>query len=100
MESEIGPRPSPQHSIDRVDPNGNYEPGNIQWATALEQKHNQRRKFRLLTGEDVQAIQQRYALRYVGEYVTQQQLADEYGVSQHEISRVVNRKGRHARSGD
>jgi hypothetical protein len=41
--ADMGHRPSPKHSIDRFpDPNGNYEPGNCRWATALEQAHNKR----------------------------------------------------------
>lgn len=31
-------------SIDRIDPNGNYELSNCKWATMLEQRHNQRKK--------------------------------------------------------
>jgi hypothetical protein len=38
----IGRRPSPKHSIDRIDVNGNYEPGNIRWATTYEQARNKR----------------------------------------------------------
>lgn len=34
----------PGYSLDRINNNGNYEPGNVRWATALEQAHNKRRK--------------------------------------------------------
>lgn len=40
--TEVGKKPTAQHSIDRIDVNGHYEIGNVRWATHLEQAHNTR----------------------------------------------------------
>lgn len=37
---DVGLRPSRQHSLDRIDPRGNYEPGAVRWTTAREQSRN------------------------------------------------------------
>jgi hypothetical protein len=40
----VGPRPSLQHSIDRYpNPSGNYEPGNVRWASLSEQRRNHKK---------------------------------------------------------
>ena len=41
--ADMGDRPSPKHSIDRIDVNGNYEPSNCRWADAMTQRANRRK---------------------------------------------------------
>lgn len=38
----VGPRPDPAYTLERIDTNGNYEPGNVKWASRAEQTRNQR----------------------------------------------------------
>lgn len=38
----IGMKPTPNHTLDRINNSGNYEPGNVRWATLSEQQRNRR----------------------------------------------------------
>jgi hypothetical protein len=40
FEKDVGPRPSENHSIDRIDNNRGYTPDNVRWATPSEQSSN------------------------------------------------------------
>jgi hypothetical protein len=40
--ADMGPRPTPAHTLDRINVNGHYEPGNVRWATRAEQARNKR----------------------------------------------------------
>lgn len=47
---DIGEKPSSAHTLDRINNNGNYEPGNTQWSTQKEQLRNQKIRASNTTG--------------------------------------------------
>jgi hypothetical protein len=54
---DVGRAPSPSHSLDRINVDGNYESGNLRWSTPAEQIRN-RRKFKALTGFSTEEIKE------------------------------------------
>lgn len=61
--SDVGPRPSVQHSIERIDNNGNYEAANCKWATRIEQGSNKRNNV-MVTIEGVEKTISEWARNY------------------------------------
>lgn len=70
---DMGERPTPEHTLDRVDYNGDYEPSNCRWATHEAQCNNKRNNsYVVLNGEEITCAQlcKRYGFYYT--YVTYQ----------------------------
>lgn len=54
--ADVGMPPTPMHSIERIDSNGNYEPSNVRWATMTEQANNKRNNHMLTKDERTQTM--------------------------------------------
>ena len=62
--ADVGRAPSQAHTIDRIDPNGHYEPSNVRWATRAEQSLNKRNTVIIGDGsETVEQISARLGIR-------------------------------------
>lgn len=56
--AHIGPKPTPGHTVDRIDNDRGYEPGNVRWATWSEQMKNRRpRVSKCITSDSVSTVE-------------------------------------------
>lgn len=65
--ADVGRKPGRGYTIDRIDNDGDYAPGNVRWATAKEQSRNKRNTIHVLhAGQMVSlaGLAEQYALTY------------------------------------
>lgn len=76
IEENLGEKPTPQHSINRIDNDGNYEPGNLEWASPEVQARNKR------TGVNYKSA--------AGDIFTIVDLVDKYGWTYNQWRHALN----------
>lgn len=76
--NDIGPMPTPKHTVDRYPIiRGNYEPGNVRWATMREQMQNTEKNVNIM---------------FRGELLCISEIARRVGVDQRALSRIYRNK--------
>ena len=87
--ADMGRRPSPKHSIERKDNNGDYSPQNCKWATVQEQALNSRKT--RLSLQQVQDVR-----RLVAEGRTCAEIGRQFRVSAGHVWNLAMRQRRKA----
>jgi hypothetical protein len=74
--ADMGKKPTPKHSIDRINSNGDYTPENCRWATAKEQLNNTNRNVKV---------------SYLGKTLSIAQWAEYLGINERTLRNRYNR---------
>ncbi len=76
--TDLGPMPAPGLTLDRIDPDGDYAPGNCRWATRTEQNRNKRTTRRITA---------------FGRSLTAKEWEEKTGILASTITRRINKSG-------
>jgi hypothetical protein len=103
--ADVGECPSPEYTLDRYpDTNGNYEPGNVRWATRSQQQRNRRDSTMLTfkdrtqnmydwadeTGFSIYVIRSRVRLGWSAERILTEPVNEQYSKNRRKSFRIKN----------
>jgi hypothetical protein len=83
--ADMGPKPTPHHTLDRINNDGNYEPDNCRWATQSEQQRNKRTGY-------VSPAHRKY-IEHDGVRLCVTDWAARFGISQSALSHRIRKHG-------
>jgi hypothetical protein len=85
--ADLGMKPTPKHKLDRIDNDGDYEPGNCRWATEAVQQRNTSRNVNLTWGGRTMCLKDWAKELGIG-YQTLRYRVSEWGVERAMTERV------------